>query len=86
MRGRLTIQGILVSIVTLRIRDDGPIVVSGPVRIIDAEGNELRFDSHKPGCALCRCGQSAKKPFCDGAHRTCGFSSVVRADRPAEGG
>jgi CDGSH-type Zn-finger protein len=29
--------------------------------------------------SLCRCGQSATKPFCDSAHKTCGFDSVVVA-------
>jgi CDGSH-type Zn-finger protein len=36
-------------------------------------------DPAKPAVALCRCGASANKPFCDGAHRSCGFESTVRA-------
>ena len=66
--------------VTIRLRDDGPLVVEGPVRIIDAEGNEFVPDGAKPAIALCRCGQSQRKPFCDGAHRACGFTAVDRAN------
>lgn len=65
------------SSVTIRIRDNGPILVEGPVTVIDGEGNALQINAEKP-VSLCRCGASAKKPFCDGSHRTCGFSSLVR--------
>ena len=70
------------SSVTIRIRDNGPILVEGPVTVIDAEGNALQINAEKP-VSLCRCGASSKKPFCDGTHRTCGFSSVVRATPPS---
>ena len=36
----------------------------------------------KPAVALCRCGQSARKPFCDGTHNRCGFQSVELASVP----
>jgi CDGSH-type Zn-finger protein len=36
----------------------------------------------KPVVALCRCGQSARKPFCDGTHKTCGFAAVELAAKP----
>ena len=65
--------------VTIRLRDHGPLVVEGPVRIIDAEGNEFFVDSSKPAVALCRCGQSKRRPFCDGTHRDCGFEAADRA-------
>lgn len=68
--------------VTIRLRDNGPLVVEGPVTIIDALGNTFTIDSAKPAIALCRCGQSAKKPFCDGAHKGCGFESVERVPPP----
>ena len=59
--------------VTIRCRINGPLVVEGPVRIIDHEGHEFAISGDKPAVALCRCGQSSKKPFCDGTHRNCGF-------------
>jgi CDGSH-type Zn-finger protein len=55
--------------VTIRVRNDGPLVVSGPVRILDSLGNQLQPPGDKPNIALCRCGQSNSKPFCDGSHR-----------------
>jgi len=66
--------------VTIRVRDNGPFLVEGPFKLIDATGNEFLIDSSKPAVALCRCGHSAKRPFCDGSHKTCGFQA---AERPA---
>ena len=65
--------------VNIRLRDNGPFVVEGPVKLTDADGNEFTVDSSKPAIALCRCGQSANRPFCDGAHNKCGFESAERA-------
>ena len=65
--------------VNIRIRDNGPFVVEGPVTVTDADGKEFTIDSSKPAIALCRCGQSANRPFCDGAHNKCGFESAERA-------
>jgi CDGSH-type Zn-finger protein len=65
-------------IVEIRVRDDGSYKVTGPVRLVDAEGNEIPYDRERP-LALCRCGQSRSKPFCDKAHREAGFASCVRA-------
>jgi CDGSH-type Zn-finger protein len=64
--------------VEIKVRDDGPYKVTGPVRIIDVDGNEFALP---PGdsVALCRCGASATKPFCDAAHRGAGFCSRARA-------
>ncbi|MBI2823388.1 MAG: CDGSH iron-sulfur domain-containing protein [Planctomycetia bacterium] len=62
--------------VTIRCRVNGPLVIEGPVTIIDHEGNPFAVSTDKPAIALCRCGQSAKKPFCDGSHRTCGFAAA----------
>jgi CDGSH-type Zn-finger protein len=64
--------------VEIRVRDDGPYKVTGPVRLVDPDGNELAFDHERP-LVLCRCGRSRTKPFCDKAHRETGFSSCVRA-------
>jgi CDGSH-type Zn-finger protein len=65
--------------VTIQLRDNGPILVQGSVKVVDGEGNELSLDPSKPAIALCRCGASSNKPFCDGAHQGCGFQSEVRA-------
>lgn len=64
--------------VEIKVRDDGAYKVTGPVRLVDAEGNEIPYDRERP-LALCRCGQSRTKPFCDKAHREAGFASCVRA-------
>jgi CDGSH-type Zn-finger protein len=59
--------------VTIRCRQNGPLVIDGPVTITDHQGNRFVPTGDKPVIALCRCGHSARKPFCDGAHRTAGF-------------
>ena len=50
---------------------DGPLLVRGPFRLADQDGNEI--DVGRRTVALCRCGRSAIKPFCDGTHKTVGF-------------
>jgi CDGSH-type Zn-finger protein len=65
--------------VKINIRDNGPLLVEGSFTLVDAEGNALPLAADKPAFALCRCGASANKPFCDGAHKECGFESAVRA-------
>jgi uncharacterized Fe-S cluster protein YjdI len=50
---------------------DGPLLIRGGVRVLDGEGNVL-YEGDK--AALCRCGGSANKPFCDGTHKTNGFA------------
>jgi uncharacterized Fe-S cluster protein YjdI len=54
----------------VRAAENGPLLVRGSVRVLDAAGNVL-FEGEK--AALCRCGGSANKPFCDGTHRKNGF-------------
>ena len=65
--------------VTIRLRANGPILVEGPFKLIDSAGNEFQLDAAKGNTALCRCGQSSKKPFCDGSHKACGFIADERA-------
>jgi CDGSH-type Zn-finger protein len=65
--------------VTIRTRNNGPFVVEGPVTIVDAQGNPFPFSTDKPAIALCRCGHSSKKPFCDGSHNRCGFVAAEMA-------
>jgi CDGSH iron-sulfur domain-containing protein 3 len=57
----------------IRCRPNGPLVIEGPFTLIDHQGNAFILPTNKPTVALCRCGQSKNKPFCDGAHKTCGF-------------
>ncbi|MBV6656278.1 MAG: CDGSH iron-sulfur domain-containing protein [Devosiaceae bacterium] len=54
-------------------KDDGPLLVSNGPGITDAQG--VTADA-KPVVALCRCGASANKPFCDGSHAAASFSSA----------
>jgi CDGSH-type Zn-finger protein len=64
-------------------RPNGPYLVKGPVRIVDADGNE--FDTAgRAAIALCRCGGSTTKPFCDGTHSKIGFEAATRAVQQAE--
>ncbi|MBW3573482.1 MAG: CDGSH iron-sulfur domain-containing protein [Actinobacteria bacterium] len=53
--------------VTIKVRRDGPLKVSGPVRLVDHDG--LVISAAGDELVLCRCGRSAVKPFCDGSHR-----------------
>jgi CDGSH-type Zn-finger protein len=64
--------------VEIKVRDDGPYKVTGPVRLIDADGGVFDVPAGVP-IALCRCGHSADKPFCDRSHREAGFASCPRA-------
>ncbi|MCP4787850.1 MAG: CDGSH iron-sulfur domain-containing protein [Fuerstiella sp.] len=64
--------------VKVRVRDNGPLLVSGPITVEDADGNSFDLGG-KENTALCRCGASGKRPFCDGAHNRCGFESAERA-------
>lgn len=58
---------------TIRLRENGPLIVPANVRIIDHQGNAFTPPAGKDNVALCRCGQSRIKPFCDGSHRACNF-------------
>lgn len=58
--------------VTMAPQPDGPLYVRGRMRIVNADGSLLREDSRM---ALCRCGSSHNKPFCDGSHRSNGFQA-----------
>ena len=73
--------------VTIKVRRNGSYLVEGEdVTLIDWNGNAYAI-ARRP-FALCRCGHSATKPFCDGTHRTIGFqaeeAAVPAADKPAE--
>lgn len=65
--------------VTIRIRPNGPFLVEGPFTLLDSAGNPFPLDPAKPAFALCRCGASKNRPFCDGSHKSCDFASDERA-------
>lgn len=58
--------------VVIKIRENGPILVTGPVVLTDHLGRQIDTGS-QANIALCRCGHSQKKPFCDGSHKATGF-------------
>jgi CDGSH-type Zn-finger protein len=58
---------------TVEPRPNGPLFVRGTVRIVDPDGQLIREDTR---VALCRCGASENKPFCDGSHLLIGFTTA----------
>ena len=52
---------------------DGPLLVRGPFRLVTQDGEEIEVD--RETVALCRCGRSRLRPFCDGTHRLVRFSA-----------
>ncbi|MCW2924605.1 MAG: rieske [Thermoleophilia bacterium] len=60
--------------VTIQVRDNGPLRIEGPVRLVDQSGEEIAFEGDV--LKLCRCGASSTKPFCDGEHGRIGFDAV----------
>jgi CDGSH-type Zn-finger protein len=50
---------------------DGPLLVRGPFRLVDQDGEEIAVD--RDTIALCRCGKSRLRPFCDGSHKVVRF-------------
>lgn len=68
--------------VVIRTRENGPFVVTGPFTLIDHQGNQFTLPEGKANVALCRCGQSQNRPFCDGSHRGCNFAAAELAPMP----
>lgn len=60
--------------------DNGPFLVKGEVNLTDAEG--ISFQAEGETIALCRCGISTTKPFCNGAHTKTDFKAAERAVQP----
>jgi CDGSH-type Zn-finger protein len=65
--------------VTLTLYRDGPIVLRGPFTLRDQEGKTI--DVGRRTVALCRCGASRRRPFCDGTHKIAGFTAPVGGDQ-----
>ena len=59
---------------------DGPYILRGDFRLTDRDGNEI--DRHRRTVALCRCGKSQIRPFCDGTHKLIGFSAPGSPEQP----
>ena len=68
--------------VTIKANANGPFLVSGPASVTDHEGNTFDLGG-KETFALCRCGASKNRPFCDGSHKACDFQAVELA-KPSE--
>ena len=71
--------------VVIKARHNGPYKVTGPITLIDADGNEYDLGEEGEPIALCRCGGSKTKPFCDKTHSEIGFEAAERAVAEAEG-
>jgi CDGSH-type Zn-finger protein len=67
--------------VVIKARENGPYKITGPVTVIDADGVEYQLPDDGRPLALCRCGGSTTKPFCDGTHSKIGFDAAERAVR-----
>ncbi len=68
--------------VRIEARENGPLKITGPITIVDAMGVEFEIPPGK-AVALCRCGHSGNKPFCDATHRQIGFVADDTASRKA---
>jgi len=65
--------------VSIKVRPSGPYLVSGSFDLTDADGNPIAIPEGRSTIALCRCGASVTKPFCDGTHSKIGFDAAQRA-------
>jgi len=60
------------------VMNNGSLKVEGDFELVDQDGTPFGLAGRQK-ISLCRCGQSSRKPFCDSAHKTCGFDSQVVA-------
>ena len=68
--------------INIKIKDNGPYIVEGEFTLTDALGNPIPVKK----AALCRCGGSTTKPFCDGTHSKIGFKGANEAVQAADPG
>ncbi|MDB5391059.1 MAG: Iron-binding zinc finger type [Planctomycetaceae bacterium] len=64
--------------VIVKTRENGPILITGSFKLIDHLGHQFDLTG-KENVALCRCAHSAKRPFCDGSHKSHGFCATETA-------
>jgi CDGSH-type Zn-finger protein len=57
---------------------NGPLLVRGPFKLVDQAGNEIEV--RRKTVALCRCGKSRLRPFCDGSHQLVRFTAPSEAE------
>ncbi len=70
--------------VTVTPCEDGPLLIRGEFALVTQDGE--RIPPGRATVALCRCGRSAAKPFCDGSHKTAGFRAPSGQEaEPADG-
>jgi CDGSH-type Zn-finger protein len=70
--------------VNVMIRPNGPYLVTGPISLVDADGKPVSMEGRGDRIALCRCGGSTTKPFCDGTHSKIGFQGAIAAVADAD--
>lgn len=61
----------------IEVLKDGPYLVTGTVELLDADEKPIEVKTTK--IALCRCGRSGEKPFCDGTHRKTGWTEETHS-------
>jgi CDGSH-type Zn-finger protein len=66
--------------IQIKVRANGPFIVDGEFVLVDEQGNEIEQVKK----ALCRCGGSTTKPFCDGTHSKIGFQGANEAVRKSQ--
>lgn len=67
---------------TITPRDNGPYILEGEFTILGPSGKEIPHEGQR--VAMCRCGGSTKKPFCDGTHTRIGFQAAEAAVQAAD--
>ena len=73
--------------VTITVRLNGPYridLTQGEIALVDHDGHPIPLPEGKTTIALCRCGASTRKPFCDGMHSKVGFVAAEAAQRMAD--
>ena len=62
--------------IKITVRGTGSLKVEGDIPLFDEEGNRIPTPEGRP-YSLCRCGDSKRKPFCDGSHKTCEWDPTL---------
>ena len=62
----------------ITVINNGSLRIEGDFEIVDQDGHAFGL-AGRTKVSLCRCGQSADKPFCDSSHKSCAFESLVIA-------